>query len=85
MVQSWQHFFELLLFFLSLDKLHFPIPSVIKILLPREQRGSQKHEWIIFPPLEFFTNLEQRLRVTLKMVYHSGPIHFCKPHGNDQN
>ena len=32
MVQSWQHLFELLLFFLSLDKLHFPIPSAIKIL-----------------------------------------------------
>ena len=38
-----------------------------------------------FSSTRVFTNLEQRLRVTLKMVYHSGLIHFCKPHGNDQN
>ena len=49
MVQSWQHLFELLLFFLSLDKLHFPIPSAIKIL--------PASEWIIFPPLVFFYQL----------------------------
>ena len=65
-------------FFWSLDKLHFPIPSAIKIL-PALYRRSQKHEWIIFPPLNsvFYQRLKEGValkKATAKPFFNDQPM-----------